>query len=75
MDSSILAITYIVLFIPGIILFYNLLQIFNYEKILKSGKAGYFKVFYILICIILSALLAASICYTVKMIGEIVMPK
>lgn len=61
MNPTIISIVYLVLFIPGIFLFYYLLQCFDYEKIIKRGKSGYFKALYILVCIVLSFLVASAV--------------
>ena len=72
MNQTVLAITYIVIFIPSVVLFYFILQSFNYEKVLKAGKQGYFKVLYILVCIILAFLLSLALTYTIDKIGQII---
>jgi len=72
MTDTIIAITYMVIFIPGIFLFYFLMQGFQYEKLIKAGKVAYFKAFYILICIILSGLLAFVIVNTMAYLSQLV---
>ena len=72
MNQTVLAITYIVIFIPSIFLFYFTLQSLNYDKLLKAGKQMYFKVFYVLLCIILAFSLSFALTYTIDKVGQII---
>ncbi len=60
MANTIITIWFFVLFIPGIYLFYKLMQCFDWEKCLKRGQSTNFKFFYILLSIILSFLFATA---------------
>lgn len=71
MDKYIQCLAYFIIMIPGIFLFYYLLQSFNYEKILKAGKVKEFRILYILICVILASLLAWSVVEAIARLTQI----
>lgn len=58
MADTIITIWFFALFIPGIYLFYKLMQCFDFEKILKRGQTTSFRILYTLVSIILSFLFA-----------------
>lgn len=72
MAQTIITIWFFVLFIPGIYLFYKLMQCFDWEKCLKKGQTASFKIFYTLLSIILSFLFAYAFTSVFERIYEFI---
>lgn len=73
MPDIIISIWFFVIFIPSIYLIYNLLQCFDYEKILRKHKTKEFKILYFIVCIILAYLFASAFTELIERIYNIVL--
>lgn len=61
MGSNIISVWYFIIFFPMVYAIYNLLKIFDYEKILLRGKVAELKIVLAIISVGLSYLFTSSI--------------
>lgn len=69
MDDRVLVMWFFILFIPTIYLVYNLLTIFNFEKVLRANKVQQLKLLMIIISVGISYLFAESIIAVIEKIS------
>lgn len=73
MPDIIISLWFFVIFIPSIYVVYNLLQCFDYEKILKKNKERDFKILYFIVCIIIAFLFASAFTEVLERLYNIIL--